>query len=156
MISHKISNSALFYMIFQNIIELERQKYARRPRPPDIRVPSIEQAALPSPFQHDDWIDLGPYYELKIHVRMLQSIDISIDTDKRKLLLNAVIDNKIFATPAKDVKTTISIPDDDNVDLTNLITHVNDEDISLKLYKTHYEQRLPLLPPKKRYLCILQ
>lgn len=140
-------------MVFQNIIELERNKTKRPPSPPECK----DGFATLSPFEHNGWVDSGPYYVLNIHVRMLDSIDVSIDPEKSQLLLNAVINNTLFSKPAKNVKYTIPIPDDDNIDISSLITNVDNDDITVKLYKVHYEPSpLPRAENKKKSRCTIQ
>jgi hypothetical protein len=90
------------------------------------------------PYSYKDWRDCGSYIELQLYVTRLYDIEVSVDADNRKLIFNFTIDTQYFATLAKDVKIAIPLPEDsEDVDVSTIITHVNGDDVTVKVYKTN-------------------
>lgn len=94
-----------------------------------------------SPFDYTTWEDCGSHYKLQIHV---QDVEITADTEKHSVLLNATIANDLWPTPMTDVKSYISFPKCDyELDESNIITHVDGENFTIKVFKINYEEPLP-------------
>lgn len=100
-----------------------------------------------SPFQCDNWEDCGSYYKLLVNVRYLQDAAINIDYQKHVVILEVSIASPQFAKIVNNVKTCIVPPFDEELGDSNIIYHVDGENITLKLYKTDY--KVDMRPPKK-------
>ena len=78
-------------------------------------------------------------------------------------MLNFTIDTQYFATLAKDVKTTIPLPDDsEHIDPSTIITHVEGDDVTIKIYKANtsdcntFSIEQPDNVQQQRKMCTIQ
>lgn len=74
------------------------------------------------------------------------------------MLLNATIAHSAFPKPLTDVKTNIAFPIcDEDLDASSIITHVDGEDITIKIYKTNYHDSPPPVENEKyKKQCVIQ
>lgn len=109
-------------------------------------------------FRYTTWKDCGPYFELHINVQDLESLEVQVDIEQRKLLLKAVILVTKYVKPVRDIqRTQIPLPAHDDLDIPGMITHIDNDTILVKIYKNNYEPPKPAKPPpRKNVRCVIQ